>query len=77
MIMEDASLKDIVSWTEDGKAFTIYDVHKFTEEVMPLHFSHDNFSSFHRQLHTYVSHPSRGLPTRIYRGFDHRRLVWN
>ena len=77
MIMEDASLKDIVSWTEDGKAFTIYDVEKFTEEVMPMHFSHDNFSSFHRQLHTYVSHPSRGLPTRIYRGFDHRRLVWN
>jgi len=75
--MEDASLNDIVSWTEDGKAFTIYDVHKFTEEVMPLHFSHDNFSSFHRQLHTYVSHPSRGLPTRIYRGFNHRRVVWN
>ena len=75
--MEDASLKDIVSWTEDGKAFTIYDVEKFTEEVMPMHFSHDNFSSFHGQLHTYVSHPSRGLPTRIYRGFDHCRLVWN
>ena len=76
--MEDASLKDIVSWTEDGKAFTIYDVEKFTEEVMPLHLSRvRQFSSFVRQLNNYVSHPSRGLPTRIYRGFNHRRLVWN
>ena len=75
--MEDTSLKDIVSWTEDGKAFTIYDVQKFTGEVLPMHFSHDNFSSFVRQLNSYVSHPSRGLSTRIYRGFDHRRLVWN
>ena len=75
--MEDTSLKDIVSWTEDGKAFTIYDVQKFTDEVMPLHFSHGQFSSFVRQLNNYVSHPSRGLQTRIYRGFNHHRLVWN
>ena len=78
--MEDTSLKDIVSWTEDGKAFTIYDVQKFTDEVMPLHFSRYlsryNFVSFVRQLNNYVSHPSRGLPTRIYRGFNHHRLVW-
>ena len=53
--MEEERYKDIISWSDDGKHFTIHDVNQFTTDVLPEHFSHTNFSSFVRQLNSYVS----------------------
>ena len=55
MFVEEERYRDIISWSDDGKQFTIHDVNRFTTDVMPEHFSHANFSSFVRQLNSYVS----------------------
>lgn len=57
MFVEEERYRDIISWSDDGKQFTIHDVNRFTTDVMPEHFSHANFSSFVRQLNSYVSIP--------------------
>eukprot|EP00529_Nitzschia_sp_RCC80_P023294 CAMPEP_0113457230 /NCGR_PEP_ID=MMETSP0014_2-20120614/9299_1 /TAXON_ID=2857 /ORGANISM="Nitzschia sp." /LENGTH=471 /DNA_ID=CAMNT_0000348715 /DNA_START=247 /DNA_END=1662 /DNA_ORIENTATION=+ /assembly_acc=CAM_ASM_000159 len=44
---------EIVSWSEDGKSFVVKDVKKFTDDVIPSYFKHNNFSSFVRQLNFY------------------------
>tara|TARA_B100000405_G_scaffold218399_1_gene154705 strand:+ start:1152 stop:1505 length:354 start_codon:yes stop_codon:yes gene_type:complete len=67
MFVEEERYRDIISWSDDGKQFTIHDVNRFTTDVMPEHFSHANFSSFVRQLNSYVSpraNPPRPRPER-------------
>ena len=53
--MEEERYRNVISWSDDGKHFTVHDVNRFTTDVMPEHFSHTNFSSFVRQLNSYVS----------------------
>ena len=57
MFLEEERYRDVISWSDDGKHFTVHDVNRFTTDVMPQHFSHTNFSSFVRQLNSYVSIP--------------------
>ena len=74
--MEEERYKDIISWSDDGKHFTIHDVNQFTTDVLPEHFSHTNFSSFVRQLNSYVSpraNPPRPPPGPTADFFSHRR----
>lgn len=52
MIM-DPSTDAIISWTADGTAFTVFSTEQFSANLLPLHFKHNNFSSFVRQLNTY------------------------
>lgn len=42
--------KDIVSWSDDGKALVIKDPTVFSEKVLPLYFKHSNLASFVRQV---------------------------
>lgn len=51
----DAETDGIISWSESGMSFVIRDHYKFCVEILPKHFKHANFSSFIRQLNTYVS----------------------
>lgn len=48
---------DIVSWSEDGLSFTIWQPAEFSRDLLPLYFKHSNLASFVRQLNTYVSNP--------------------
>jgi hypothetical protein len=46
--VNDPQFDDIISWNEDGDGFIVKQVNKFSEEVLPKYFKHNNFSSFIR-----------------------------
>lgn len=50
LIKEDANHPKIISWSESGKAFKIYDVAEFSLSVLPRYFRTKKFSSFQRNL---------------------------
>lgn len=61
-ILSDETVRDVVSWNEEGTAFAIHNISEFTESVLPRYFKHNNFSSFIRQLNMYDFHKEKELP---------------
>ena len=53
-LVEDPSTNDVISWNEDGSSFVVWNQTDFAKDLLPKHFKHNNFSSFVRQLNTYV-----------------------
>lgn len=53
-LVEDAELDSIIAWGERGESFVVRDPIEFARVVLPRNFKHGNFSSFVRQLNTYV-----------------------
>jgi heat shock transcription factor, other eukaryote len=53
-IVDDKSTNQVVSWGPAGNSFVVWDPHLFATTLLPRHFKHENFSSFVRQLNTYV-----------------------
>lgn len=54
-MVEDAETDEVISWAEMGKSFVVWKPVEFARDILPAHFKHNNFSSFVRQLNTYVS----------------------
>ncbi|XP_051113759.1 heat stress transcription factor A-7a-like [Andrographis paniculata] len=52
-MVDDPTADSIISWSSSGKSFVVWDIHKFSSDLLPRHFKHNNFSSFVRQLNTY------------------------
>jgi HSF-type DNA-binding len=46
----DARYPKIISWSDSGKAFRIFDVAEFSSTVLPKYFRTKKFSSFQRNL---------------------------
>lgn len=54
-MVEDPSTDSVVSWSRARNSFVVWDAHRFSTTLLPRYFKHNNFSSFIRQLNTYVS----------------------
>ena len=54
-LVEDPSTNDVISWNDAGTSFVVWKTADFARDLLPKYFKHNNFSSFVRQLNTYVS----------------------
>jgi heat shock transcription factor len=52
-LVSDPSTDHIVSWTADGRTFTVWNPDQMEKEQLPNTFKHSNFASFVRQLNNY------------------------
>jgi osomolarity two-component system response regulator SKN7 len=55
-ILEDESNKDTIVWGPENDTFIVKEIMNFSTLVLPLHFKHNKFSSFVRQLNKYNFH---------------------
>ena len=53
-VVDDPVTNHVISWSRDGTSFVVWDPHAFSASLLPRYFKHNNFSSFVRQLNTYV-----------------------
>lgn len=54
-MVDDPSSDTVVSWSQNNKSFIVWDPPELARDLLPRFFKHNNFSSFIRQLNTYVS----------------------
>jgi heat shock transcription factor len=54
-LVDDPAVDDVISWNDDGTTFVVWRPAEFARDLLPKYFKHNNFSSFVRQLNTYVS----------------------
>lgn len=54
-LVDDPAIDDVISWNDDGTTFVVWRPAEFARDLLPKYFKHNNFSSFVRQLNTYVS----------------------
>ncbi|KAJ6262234.1 Striatin-3 [Drechslerella dactyloides] len=59
--VNDENNQDIIRWSDDGDSFVVLDEDRFSKELIPGVFKHNNFASFVRQLNMYNFHKKVGM----------------
>ena len=52
-LVNDPTCDDLITWDSSGGSFHVYDQARFSREILPRYFKHNNFASFIRQLNMY------------------------
>lgn len=52
-MVDDRYTNSVVSWSQNGRSFVVWNPPEFARDLLPQYFKHNNFSSFIRQLNTY------------------------
>ncbi|KAI9007559.1 HSF-type DNA-binding-domain-containing protein [Phycomyces nitens] len=52
-IMNDTSIQNLISWSDNGQAICVPNSATFAKSVLPRYFKHSNWPSFVRQLNLY------------------------
>ncbi|CAF0803776.1 unnamed protein product [Didymodactylos carnosus] len=52
-LVNDSTCDDLIAWDPSGGSFHVYDQARFSREILPRYFKHNNFASFIRQLNMY------------------------
>lgn len=52
-LVNDPTCDDLITWDPSGGSFHVYDQARFSREILPRYFKHNNFASFIRQLNMY------------------------
>ncbi|CAO3614388.1 unnamed protein product [Cunninghamella blakesleeana] len=61
-MLEDNAHQTLIIWNPSGQSFSVYNAKAFSNEVLPSHFKHSNFSSFVRLLNMYGFHKINKSP---------------
>lgn len=55
-IVEDPETNDLICWSPSGTSFLIRNQARFSRELLPMYYKHNNMASFVRQLNMYGFH---------------------
>uniref|UniRef100_A0A8C8GHT9 HSF-type DNA-binding domain-containing protein n=1 Tax=Oncorhynchus tshawytscha TaxID=74940 RepID=A0A8C8GHT9_ONCTS len=64
-LVEDSDTNEFICWSQEGNSFLVMDEQRFSKDILPKFFKHNNMASFVRQLNMYgfrkVMHIDTGI----------------